>query len=131
MMAQNAPNGRSVMPESIVSSTTENAPSCSVSTQPSTGRERDLEAVRHPLTAPRKAAAAHQRPIDEKISDEAAVKRHVPDVRAQRHQAAVGKEQALDRKDYDHGQKSRPRPEHGREQQAAAEVAGRAGAGMV
>ena len=36
MMAQNAPNGRSVMPESVVSSTTENAPSCSVSTQPST-----------------------------------------------------------------------------------------------
>ena len=36
MMAQNAPNGRSVMPESVVSSTTENAPSCNVSTQPST-----------------------------------------------------------------------------------------------
>ena len=93
------------------------------------GRERDLEAVRRPLTASRKAAAAHQRPIDEKISDKAAVKRHVPDVRAQRHQAAVCKEQALDREDHDHGQKSRPRPEHGREQQTAAQMAGRAGAG--
>lgn len=93
------------------------------------GRKRDLEAVRRPLAAPRKAAAAHQRPIDEKISDKAAVKRHVPDVRAQRHQAAVSKEQALDREDHDHGQESRPRSEHGRKQQATAQVAGRAGAG--
>ena len=93
------------------------------------GRKRDLEAVRRPLAAPRKAAAAHQRPVNEKISDEAAVKRHVPDVCAQRQQTAVGKEQALDREDHDHGQKSCPRPEYGREQQAAAQMAGRAGAG--
>ena len=34
--AANAPNGRAVMPESDVSTTTESAPSCSVTTHPST-----------------------------------------------------------------------------------------------
>ena len=73
--------------------------------------------------------ALHERPVDEEIAHEAAVERHIPHVRPQRQQTAVGEEQRLDGEDHDHRQKSRPGPEDGAQQHAAAEVSGRAGAG--
>ena len=93
--------------------------------------QRPLQPVGVAAGQQRQAAAdEHRRDGDDRDRAlERAVKRHVPDVCAQRQQTAVGKEQALDREDHNHGQKSRPRPEYGREQQAAAQMAGRAGAG--
>ena len=73
--------------------------------------------------------ALHDGAPDQKIADKAAVERHVPDVRPQRHQAAVGKEQALDREDHDHGQEARVGAEQRGEQHTAAHMAGGAGAG--
>ena len=73
--------------------------------------------------------SAHQGPVDKEISHEAAVERHVPDIRAQRKQPSVSKEQRLNGKNDDHGQKACPRPQHGGQQHTAAQMPGRACAG--
>ena len=90
-------------------------------------KDRRQHQLRPALTG--EELALHERPVDEEIAHEAAVERHIPHVCPQRQQTAVGEEQRLDGEDHDHRQKSRPGPEDGAQQHAAAEVAGRAGAG--
>ena len=83
-------------------------------------RCRDDLAARKPLAGER---APKQRP------HKTTVERHIPDVGTQRHQAAVGKQQALNQQHADHRQKRGVRPHDGGQQHAAAQVAAGPGAG--
>ena len=91
------------------------------------------DAGAHRALARAEPVAADDGTPDQVIADEAAVKGHIPDIRAQRHQPAVGEEETLDREDHDHGQEAGLRPEQRGEQHAAAHVARgtRAGDGIV
>ncbi len=75
-----------------------------------------------------KKAASHYRPVYKKISDEASVESHVPDVCAKRQKSAVRKEKALDGEDDYHRKEARIRAEQGCEHHASAKVARRASA---
>lgn len=92
-------------------------------------KDRRQHQLRPALTG--EELALHERPVDEEIAHEATVECHIPHVRPQRQQTAVGEEQRLDGEDHDHRQKSRPGPEDGAQQHAAAEVSDEPVPGMV
>ena len=66
--------------------------------------------------------ALHDRPPDQIIADETPVKGHVPYVGAQGHEASIGKEEALNGQDHDHGKKTGLRSQQGGEHHAAAHM---------
>ena len=114
------PNGRSEMPDALVSSTTLNAPSC----RPDDGgNDRGRPGAR------RAVLILRDRAVDERIGNERREESQVENVAAQGQQAAVREEERLHGQHRGDHQEGRVRPEQDRQDQAAAQVPARSRAG--